>query len=65
MNVENYSLVGFYDDEILLLTWKESLREGNVESVFENSTIKTFKKINTTENVTPWTDVSLLNERRI
>ena len=59
----NNNFVGFYDDMILLLTRWKPLREATVENVF-NGLFK-FKKIEGTNNVAPWTDASLLQERRI
>ena len=64
MEVEDDSLVAFYDDIILLLTFRKPLREARVEEVFENPTIETFKKIEGTSDVKPYTDVSLLHDRR-
>ena len=65
MDIDNYTVVGFYDSNILLLTYQMPLREATVENVFDNPNIKTFKEIEGTKDVDPYTDVSLLNERRI
>ena len=65
MKVESDSLVGFYDDMAILLTWNKPLREATVEEVFNNPTIETFKVIEGTNDVILWTDVSLLHVRRV
>lgn len=63
--VKNDLLVGFYDEMMLLLTHGSCLKEATVEDVFENPYIETFKKIEGTKNVLPWTDVSLLHKTRV
>ena len=65
MNADNYSLIGFYDGNALLLTWGEALREATVGDVFERPTIETFKEVEGTSDAIPFTDVSLLQERRV
>lgn len=65
IKVEAASHAGFYDNVILLLTLDNSLREASVEEVFENPIVETFKIVEGTSNVFPWTDVSLLHVRRI
>ena len=65
MSADNYSLVGFYDSNALLLTWGEALREATVEDVFEHPAIETFREVEGTSDVIPFTDVSLLQERRV
>lgn len=65
MEVESYSLAGFYDNVILLITYQKPLRETMIESVFENPNIETFKAIEGTNNVLQNTDVSLLNDKRV
>ena len=65
MEVENISLVGFYDSVIILLTYGEPLREVRVEEVFGDLTVETFKVIEGSNDVYPNTDVSLLHKRRI
>ena len=62
---ESFSVIGFYDHKMLLLTYDKPLREATVEEVFDNPDIETFKEIVGTGRVHPWTDVSLLQERRI
>ena len=64
MEVEKDTLVGYYDNMVLLLTWGMPLRETTVESVFDKPSVETFKKIEGTSDVDPITDVSLLNDRR-
>ena len=64
MKVEFDSLVGFYDGMVLLLTYYTPLREAKIESVFNNPIVETFEIIEETSYITPYTDVSLLNERR-
>ena len=63
MKVEKVSSVGFYDDRMLLLTSYNPLREGTVESVFDNPSVEVFKEIEGIANVNPFTDVSLLHAR--
>lgn len=63
--VENWTLIGFYNAMVLLLTYGMSLREAPVEKVFDNLTIDIFQNISGTKHAYPCTDVSLLNERRI
>ena len=65
IEVETDSIIGFYDDNVLLLTLGKPLREATVEEVFDNPTVEIFKEIKGTGNVYPWTDVSLLHERRV
>lgn len=65
MDIEDNSLVGFYDNMALLLTEGRPLREGTVKSIFENPSIERFREIEGTNNVNPLTDVSLLHVRRI
>ena len=52
ITVESYSLLGLYDDMMLLLTWYNSLRETTVEKVFNSPNIEIFEKIEGTDNVT-------------
>lgn len=59
-----HSLVGFYDDNVLLLTSKMPLREARVRSVFCEPTIEVFREIEGTHDIVSWTDVTLLHERR-
>ena len=63
MSVEGTSIIGFYNSMMLLLTWGKPLREATVEEVFNNPYTWTFKKIEGTNNVDSFTDVSLLHER--
>ena len=65
LDVENTSLVGFYDDNMILLTWYKPLREATVEDVFRECDISQFRKIGKVDGVCPFTDVSLLNETRV
>lgn len=65
MEVENTTLVGFYDSMALLLTQEKRLREATVESVFKNPSIEIFKIIEGTHNAYPGTDVSLLQKTRV
>ena len=65
MRVWNESITGFYNDKALMLTYETHLREAVVEEVFSNPNIKTFKRIKGTGKAFPWTDVSLLQERRV
>ena len=65
MRVESHSQVGFYDENMLLLTLMKPLRKAKAEDVFENPTTKTFKEIEGTNDTTPFTDVSLLHEKRV
>ena len=65
MKVENTTRTSFYDSIILLLTWRIPLREATVEEVFKSPRIETFKEIEGTDGVEPYTDVSLLHERRV
>ena len=65
MEVEHWTLCGFYDKNVLLLTYQETLRETRIEDVFEYPDIDIFKEIEGTDNITPWTDVSLLHEIRV
>lgn len=65
IEVKKRCFAGFYDSMILLLTWKSSLKEALVECVFNNPMVETFNEIKETNNVYPWTDVSLLHERRL
>lgn len=59
-----HSLVGFYDDDILLLTSKMPLREARVRSVSCEPTIEVFREMEGTHDIVSWTDVTLLHERR-
>lgn len=65
MMVEATSLMGFYDDKALLLTCWMPLREATVESVFSAPSVKTFTRIEGTSGVSPCTDTSLLQTRRV
>ena len=65
MRVEDWSNVGFYDSMVLLLTDGKDLREATVEEVFNDPRIGTFREIEGTGYVSPWTDVSLLHETRV
>ena len=65
INVESTSITGFYDNNMLLLTYGKPLREAIVEKVFGNPNIEMFKEIEGTGDVRPYTDVSLLQERRV
>ena len=65
MKVEDKTLAGFYDAMILLLTYDRPQREATVGSVFNNSTVETFKEIEGTDDVWPYTDVTLLHIRRV
>ena len=47
------------------MTWGKPLRGATVGEVFDNSKITTFREIEGTGNVNPYTDVSLLQERRV
>ena len=60
-----YTLVGFYDSMILLLGYGDHPREAVVKRVFENARIETFQMIEGIGVVYPFTDVSLLHERRV
>ena len=63
MEVEDDSVPGFYNNKMLLLTSWMPLREVTVEEVFDNPDIETFKEMDETEGVSPYTDVSLLHSR--
>lgn len=65
VKVEKDSLAGYYDNKILLLTSGKHLREATVEKVFNNPAVTTFEVIRDNSTVLPWTDVSLLHERRV
>lgn len=65
IKVKDNSLVAFYDNMVILLTTKKTLRETTVENVFKSPTIKIFEKIEEADNVATYTDVSLLNATRI
>lgn len=65
MKVEDATLIGFYDEMMILLASWKPLREVRVEEVFESSTLETVKEIKDTCSVSPWTDVSLLHVRRV
>ena len=65
IKVENYSLAGFYDGKVLLLTQWKPLREITVENVFENPRISSFKVINGIDDIRVWADVSVLHESRV
>lgn len=64
VGIECDTLVAFYDEMALLLTEGSPLREATVISVFENPRIAIFRIIEGTSDAYPFTDVSLLNERR-
>ena len=64
MRIKDWTHVGFYDNVMLLLIQERPLREATVERVFDSPSLETFKMIEGTNNVFPWTDVSLLHERR-
>ena len=65
VNIKSITQLEFYDNVVLLLTREKPLREARVEVVFENPTLETFKEIGETNNVFPYTDVSLLHEKRV
>ena len=65
MKVEDWTLIGFYDEMGILLTYHKPLREIKIEKVFENPMIETSKEVEGTSNVDPCTDVTLLNEKRV
>lgn len=64
LEVESVSLVGFYDDRLILLTKDRPLREAGVEGVFEEPSLSEFERIGDVESVSPFADVSLLNSTR-
>ena len=64
IDVEGWTLPGFYDSSVLLLTSGEHLREATVKEVFDNPTIEIFEEIEETNKVVPFVDVSLLHTRR-
>lgn len=63
--VEDWTLVGFYDEMALLLTCGRPLREAAVADVFGSPALGTFGVIEGTVPLVPDTDVSLLNARRV
>ena len=65
MEVEHRSLVGFYDDNVVLLTQFERLREAHMDQVFGKPHISTFEEVGTVKDIFPDTDVSTLNEKRM
>ena len=65
IEVENTSLVGFYDDKAIFLTLNKPLREAPVNDIFKNSDVSILKKVEGIEEVNPYTDVSLLNDTRL
>ena len=50
VKIEEESLVSFYNDMILLLTWEKPLRETRLENVFDSPTIEMFKEIEGTND---------------
>lgn len=62
--VRGTTLVGFYDDMALALTWDMPLRDSTVEDVFRTGAAS-LRGIGGTSGVKPGADVSLLNERRV
>lgn len=65
MSIEGDTLAAYYDNMILILTYRKPLREATVESVFNNPTVDTFDAIEGTLDVCAATDVSLLHVRRV
>ena len=49
---------------MIFLTLNKPLREASVENVFRECNISQFRRIGKVDEVTPFTDVSLLNETR-
>lgn len=64
IHVEDQTHVGFYDGMVLLLTQKKPLREATVKELFDKQTIEAFREIKGTNNVNPFTDISLLDARK-
>lgn len=64
VETENATLAGFYDDSVILLTWGKPLRAAFVNDVFTKNDLSVFMKLGDVENVTPQTDVSILNASR-
>ena len=50
VKAEHESIIAFYDDMILLLTWEKPLRETRLENVFDSPTIEMFKEIEGTND---------------
>lgn len=57
--------IAFYDNMVLFLTERKSLKETTVDDIFYNHDIKTLKIITGTSNIGSWADTSLLNKRRV
>ncbi len=64
MRTKKDSNIAFYDDKFIMLTWREHLREGEVNEVFKNSNTCTLKNIGNI-GVHPFTDTSLVHKRRV
>lgn len=65
VKVENNTLVGFYDDRMILLTLEMPMREAEVDEVFEKPDLSIFKGTGNDASVVCYTDVSRLNKTRI
>lgn len=52
MKIEDWALVALYDDKVISLMNYKPLRKATVKIVFNNPKIKTFKRIEGTNNVT-------------
>lgn len=64
MEVEHWSTPAFYDDNLILLTYRKPLRESSVEEIFKVANVSAFKDIGDVKKVVPSTDTTLLHSRR-
>ena len=63
--VSSWTIIAFYDDNVILLTSGKPLRKAAVEDVFRMPHVSTFEKIGDVDKVTPRTDTSLVHLKRV
>ena len=64
-NVEGTTNIGFYDSNMLVLTYRKPIRRCSVSSMFEKPDISTLERVGEIDKVSCYTDVSLLHTRRV
>ena len=65
VKLEGISNVAFYDDGIILFTYDKLLREATLEEVFGEPDLLIFKRVEDVDEVSSYTDTSLLHSRRV
>lgn len=65
IEVEDNTNIGFYDDNVILLTWQRPLRECKINKLFNEPSISAFTHIGTVEYICPEADTSIINSTRV